>query len=175
MKRRAIGPGSEVKGISVNPEGEGRHRHARTKMARTETENQTTSETGSGGSESEQKSYSCGISRDAGLCERLVEAEAEEISFVPSVLSIPRGPMFWCDNRCSDKALSDSGSLLRLLSMTVRMPTRSTGVNSATTKKVVGIGPGAVEVLAVEDNGGTKNASWQIVVNFGRGPAYTLS
>ena len=31
--------------------------------------------------------------------------EAEEKSFVPSALSIPRGPMFWCDNRCSDKAL----------------------------------------------------------------------
>ena len=31
--------------------------------------------------------------------------EAEETSFVPSALSIPRGPMFWCDNRCSDKTL----------------------------------------------------------------------
>ena len=31
--------------------------------------------------------------------------EAEEMSFVPSAISIPRGPMFWCDNRCSDKAL----------------------------------------------------------------------
>ena len=32
--------------------------------------------------------------------------EAEEISFVPSAISIPQKPMFWCDNRCSDKALS---------------------------------------------------------------------
>ena len=31
--------------------------------------------------------------------------EAEEISFVPSALSVPRGPMFWCDNRCCDKSL----------------------------------------------------------------------
>ena len=31
--------------------------------------------------------------------------EAEEMSFVPSAISIPRGPLFWCDNRCSDKAL----------------------------------------------------------------------
>ena len=31
--------------------------------------------------------------------------EAEEISFVPSAISIPQKPMFWCDNRCSDKAL----------------------------------------------------------------------
>ena len=31
--------------------------------------------------------------------------EAEEICFVPSAISIPRGPMLWCDNRCRDKAL----------------------------------------------------------------------
>ena len=31
--------------------------------------------------------------------------EAEEISFVPSAISIPRGPLFWCDDRCSDEAL----------------------------------------------------------------------
>ena len=24
---------------------------------------------------------------------------------MPSPLSIPRGPMYWCDNRCSDKAV----------------------------------------------------------------------
>ena len=35
----------------------------------------------------------------------LVREEAEETSFVPSALSFPRGPLFWCDNRCSDKAL----------------------------------------------------------------------
>ena len=35
----------------------------------------------------------------------LSQEEAEKISFVPSALSILRGPMFWCDNRCSDKAL----------------------------------------------------------------------
>ena len=31
--------------------------------------------------------------------------EALEMSFVPSAISIPRGFMSWCDNRCSDKAL----------------------------------------------------------------------
>ena len=29
---------------------------------------------------------------------------AEEVSFVPSAISIPQRPMFWCDNRCSDNA-----------------------------------------------------------------------
>ena len=32
--------------------------------------------------------------------------EAEEISFVPSAISIPQRPVFWCENRCSDEALS---------------------------------------------------------------------
>ena len=31
--------------------------------------------------------------------------EAEETSFVPSAINFPQGSMFWCDNRCSDKAL----------------------------------------------------------------------
>ena len=35
----------------------------------------------------------------------LSREEAEEVSFVPSALSIPQGPMFWCDNRCSNKVL----------------------------------------------------------------------
>ena len=37
-KAEAVGPGSEVKGVSVNPEGESRHRHARVKKARKERE-----------------------------------------------------------------------------------------------------------------------------------------
>ena len=35
----------------------------------------------------------------------LSREDAEDISLVPSVMSIPRGPMFWCDKRCSDEAL----------------------------------------------------------------------
>ena len=37
-KPEARGLGSEVKGVSVNPEGENRHRHVRAKTARTERE-----------------------------------------------------------------------------------------------------------------------------------------
>ena len=33
----------------------------------------------------------------------LSREEVEERSFVPSALNIPRGPMFSCDNHCSDK------------------------------------------------------------------------
>ena len=30
---------------------------------------------------------------------------ADEVCFVPSALSEPRGPTYWCDNRCSEKAV----------------------------------------------------------------------
>ena len=36
----------------------------------------------------------------------LSREEAEEISFVPSAISVPQRPLFRCDNRCSDKTLS---------------------------------------------------------------------
>ena len=45
-------------------------------------------------------------------------------------------------------------------------------VSAVLQRKVDGAGPGAVEVLAVEDNGGTESASWQIVENVGKGPVY---
>ena len=38
--------------------------------------------------------------------------EAEDVSFVPSAISVPPKPMFRCDNRCSEKP-SGSGSLRR--------------------------------------------------------------
>ena len=34
------------------------------------------------------------------------QEEAEEISFVPSAISVPQKPLFHCDSQCSDKALS---------------------------------------------------------------------
>ena len=33
------------------------------------------------------------------------QEEADKIGFVPSASSEPRGAIYWCDNRCSDKAL----------------------------------------------------------------------
>ena len=35
----------------------------------------------------------------------ITQEEAEEICFVPSALSEPRRPIYWCDNRCSEKAV----------------------------------------------------------------------
>ena len=40
-------------------------------------------------------------------------------------------------------------------------------------RKLDGTGPGAVEELTVEDNGGTESVCWQIVDNVGKGPVYT--
>ena len=34
------------------------------------------------------------------------QEEGEEISFVPSVISVPQKPLFRCDNQCSEKTLS---------------------------------------------------------------------
>ena len=36
----------------------------------------------------------------------LSQEEAEEISFVPSAISVPPKPLFRCDNRCSEKQFS---------------------------------------------------------------------
>ena len=34
------------------------------------------------------------------------QEEGEEISFVPSAISVPQKPLFRCDNQCSEKTLS---------------------------------------------------------------------
>ena len=36
------------------------------------------------------------------------QKEADDLGFVPSALSEPRGAIYWCDNQCSEKA-SDTG------------------------------------------------------------------
>ena len=36
----------------------------------------------------------------------LSQEEAEELGFVPNSLSEPRGAIYWCDNRHSEKAIS---------------------------------------------------------------------
>ena len=110
----AIGLGSEANGVSLNPEGESRHRHVRAKMARKERENQTHTEEKVDGDEGAEvqnprRKVIRVESEETQDCVReslnVSGDEAEDISFVPSALSIPRGPMFWCDTRCSDKAL----------------------------------------------------------------------
>ena len=114
-KPEAIGLGSGVKGVSVNPDGESRHGHVRAKMARKERGNQTRMEKKVNGKapwdegaeiQSPKRKVESEDTHDyVRESLSLSREEVEEVSFVPSALSIPRGPMFWCDNRCSIKAL----------------------------------------------------------------------
>ena len=41
------------------------------------------------------------------VCQALAisQEEAEEMGVVPSALCEPRGSIYWCDNRCSEKAV----------------------------------------------------------------------
>ena len=162
-----------VKGVSVNPDGESRHRHARADMARKERENQTRMEKKAKESKSpkrkvfrveseETKDYvkeSLNVSWD----------EAEEISFVSSAISIPQRPMFWRDNRCSDKALR----CWQFASVVVEEGgggLHSQFVSAVLQRKLDGKGPGAVEFLAVEGSRGKEGASWQTMENVGKRP-----
>ena len=40
------------------------------------------------------------------------QEKAEEMDFVPSALSKPRGPTYWCDNRCSEKSICVSSATM---------------------------------------------------------------
>ena len=138
-------PWNQAEDFSMNPEGEGRHEQVRAKITRKERANQAKMEEkvdgeapGEEGAEiqspkrkvirvesEETQDYvreALNLSRD----------EAEEIRFVPSAISIPRRPMFWCDTRCSDKALRfwqfDS------VVVEVKSPTRPICVSSVRTK-----------------------------------------
>ena len=46
----------------------------------------------------ETEDYVCGVLA-------ISPEEAEELAFVPSALSEPRGTIYFCDNRCSEKAV----------------------------------------------------------------------
>ena len=100
VESEAINLGSEVKGISVNPEGESRHRHVRAKMARKEIENQTRMEKKANvkaswddGAETQspkRKVIRVESKETQGYVREslnLSQEEAEEISFVPSALT----------------------------------------------------------------------------------------
>ena len=107
-----------MEGVSANPEGESHHGQVRAKITRKERENQTKiEEKVHGKAPSNEGAEVQSPKRKVIRVEseetqdyvreslNLSQDEAEEISFLPSAISIPQRPMFWCDNRCSDKAL----------------------------------------------------------------------
>ena len=96
-----------VEGVPVNPEGEGHREQAQAKSSKRErvAPGEEGEEVKSPKRkvvlvESEETQDYVRVSLD------LSREEAEEISFVPSAISVPQKPMFWCDNRCTEKALS---------------------------------------------------------------------
>ena len=109
----------------MNRGGESRHRHVRAKNGKEgkresnkdgqEGEREGAWGRGCGGSESKKKSFWVESEETQDYVREslnLSREEAEEISFVPSALGIPRGPLFWCAIALVTKP-SDSGSLLR--------------------------------------------------------------
>ena len=77
--------------------------------------------------------------------------------------------MFWCDNRCSGKALRFWQFALAVVDDGEEANT----INLVLQRKIDGTGPCAVEVLAVEGSGGKEGASWQTMENVGKRPAKT--
>ena len=165
---------NEAEGVSVNPEGESRHEQIRAKTSCKERGN------GKKGLSNCAKRRLCGDSKSEKKKIRvesdetqdhgrkslnLSRYEAEEISFVPSAISIPQRPMFWCDNRCSDKALSfwqfsvviDDVRVLHGQSVSAVLQRTFGGKRSCT-----------FEELAVEISRGEEGASWKTVENAGR-------
>ena len=105
-----------MKGDSVNPEGQSRYTHVRAKMARKE--NTGMEKKGHGKAPPKRKTIRVESEETQDNVREslnLSRWEAEDISCAPSALSVPRGPMFGCDHRCSDKALrfAQGGSMER--------------------------------------------------------------
>ena len=86
-----------------------------------------------------------------------------------ATISIPRGLVFWCDNRCSDTALR----FWQFASVVVDDGEERQFVSAVLQRKFDGTGPGAVEELAVEGSRGKEGASWQTLGNAGKRPVYT--
>ena len=115
-----MGQWSATEGESTDPKGETRNRSARTKMVREERErekqkkmekevdDEAPQEASVEIQSPKKESNWGGIRRDAGLRTRDTcnqPGRTEEMGFVPCALSIPRGPVYWCDNRCSDETI----------------------------------------------------------------------
>ena len=83
----------------------------------------------------QKKSASCGTeeTQDYGRETLAIsQEEAEEMGFVPSALGEPRGTIYWCDKRCSEKAIR-YWQIAQCLRKVVK-PAQSFCVSSATMK-----------------------------------------
>ena len=97
----------EAEGVAVTPEGESLHEQTQVKSSRRESE--APREEGEEVKSPKRKVIRVESKETQDYVREswnLSLEEAEEISFVPSAISIPQRPMFCGDNRCSDKAFS---------------------------------------------------------------------
>ena len=104
---KSDGVSNRVDGVHVDPNGEGRLEREQVKNSRRQSE-----APGEEGEESESPKRKTIRVESEETQDYVREAndmdqeEAEEISFVPSAMSVPQKPLFRCDNQCSEKKLS---------------------------------------------------------------------
>ena len=93
------------------------------------------------------------------VCETLAISQetAQETGFVPSALSEPRGPIYWCDNRCSEKAVT----YWQIASMVVEEggEAHNKFVSAVLQRTVRASGQAAAEIVAMERGSGKESAS----------------
>ena len=98
---------NEAEGVPVNPDGEGHREQARAKSPRRERE--APGEEGEEAKAPKRKVIRVESEETQDYVKGamdLSQEDAEEISFVPSAIGVPPKPLFRCDNRCSEKAIS---------------------------------------------------------------------
>ena len=109
---------SGTEGGSVDPKGEMGYQPPRLKAAREEREKLKEAEMEMDGEMPQEESSESQISKRKVIRAESEETqdyvretlaisqeEAEESAFVPSAFSEPRGPIYFCDNRCNEKAV----------------------------------------------------------------------
>ena len=90
------------------------------------------------------------------------QEEGEELAFVPSALSEPRGSIYFCDNRCSEKAVRywQFASVVGEEAHTVNL------CQHCYNERTVGTARQAeVEFVAIESSRGKESTSWENVEN----------
>ena len=96
-----------VEGAPGYPDGEGRHERVQVKSSRRKTEApREEGEEVEGPKRQAIRAESEETQDYVKEAKDLNQDEIEEISFVPSAISVPQKPLFRCDNGCSEKTLS---------------------------------------------------------------------
>ena len=116
-KLEVVGPWSRTEGGSVDHQRKMGHRSVRTKIAREESDKPKEAEMKVHGECFKKRFEIQSPKRKVIRVESeetqdhvretlaISQEEADEMGFVPSALIEARGPIYWCDNRCTEKAV----------------------------------------------------------------------